>query len=104
MTWPVVFIVTGFVATLALWATFVYIAVRGLKTEIPDAQFGALLDVRRPPNQLRMKILLPVDGSAASVAAVQEVARCPLPSGSTVECCTRSIRACRSSRTSRRGP
>jgi nucleotide-binding universal stress UspA family protein len=32
-----------------------------------------------------MKVLLAVDGSAASVAAVQEVAHCPLPPGSTVE-------------------
>jgi nucleotide-binding universal stress UspA family protein len=85
MTWPVVFIVTGVVVTLALWVTFVYIAVRGLKTEIPDARFSALLDVPETAEPAAMKILLPVDGSAASVAAVQEVARCPLPSGSTVE-------------------
>jgi nucleotide-binding universal stress UspA family protein len=32
-----------------------------------------------------MKVLLPIDGSEASVTAVQEVARCPLPPGSTIE-------------------
>jgi nucleotide-binding universal stress UspA family protein len=32
-----------------------------------------------------MKILLAIDGSAPSVAAVQEVAHCPLPQGSTIE-------------------
>jgi nucleotide-binding universal stress UspA family protein len=37
------------------------------------------------PYPAPMEILLPVDGSAASVAGVQEVARCPMPSGSTVE-------------------
>jgi nucleotide-binding universal stress UspA family protein len=32
-----------------------------------------------------MTVLLPIDGSAASVAAVQEVAHGPLPPGSTIE-------------------
>jgi hypothetical protein len=31
-----------------LWAILVYIAVRGTKTEIPDASFGTRLDVPDP--------------------------------------------------------
>ena len=37
MTWPLILIGVGVLGTLALWVTFVYIAVRGLKIEIPDA-------------------------------------------------------------------
>ena len=48
-------------------------------------RFGALFDGPEAAGPAAMKSLLPVDGSATSVAAVQEVARCPLPSGSTVE-------------------
>jgi hypothetical protein len=68
-----------------LWAIFVYIAVRGLKTEIPDPRFASSLDVKGPDHPAAMKILLPIDGSAASVAAVQEVAHCPVPPGSTIQ-------------------
>ena len=66
------------------WAIFAYIAVRGLKTEIPDEGFGTSLDLQGS-DPVPMKILLAIDGSAASVAAVQEVAHCPLPQGSTIE-------------------
>ena len=85
MTWPLVIIISGVVVTMALWAIFVFIAVRGLKTEIPDARFASSLDVQAAAPPAAMKVLLPVDGSAASVAAVQEVARCQLPPGSTIE-------------------
>lgn len=85
MTWPVVLIVIAGIVTLTAWAVFVYIAVRGLKTEIPDPRFGASLDKTGAGPPAAMKVLLPIDGSAASVAAVQEVARCPLPHGSTIE-------------------
>jgi nucleotide-binding universal stress UspA family protein len=78
-------LIAAVVGTVTLWAIFVYIAVRGLKTEIPNARFGALLDVQEVDHPAGMKILLPIDGSAASVAAVQEVAHCPLPPGSTIE-------------------
>jgi nucleotide-binding universal stress UspA family protein len=67
-----------------LWVVFVYIAVRGTKTEIPDASFRALLDAQRIRQPGPMKVLLAIDGSASSVAAVQEVAQCPLPEGSTI--------------------
>lgn len=85
MTWPLILAIIGVVGTLGLWAIFVYIAVRGLKTEIPDPRFGPLLEIQGADQPAPLKILLPIDGSAASVAAVQEVAHCPLPPGSTIE-------------------
>jgi hypothetical protein len=75
----------GVVVTLTLWAMFVHIAVRGTKTEIPDASFGTSLAVSSADQPGAVKILLPIDGSLASVAAVHEVAHCPLPPGSTIE-------------------
>ena len=84
MLWLLPFVVVGTVITLTLWAVFVYIAVRGTKTEIPDASFRALLDAQRVRGPGPMKILLAIDGSASSIAAVQEVAHCPLPEGSAV--------------------
>ena len=47
VTWPLILVIIG-VATMIVWATFVYIAVRELKTEIPDMGFGAFLDVPQP--------------------------------------------------------
>jgi nucleotide-binding universal stress UspA family protein len=85
MTWPLVIISSGVLVTLALWAIFVYIAVREIKTEMPDGLFAEALNVQRTDQPVPLKVLLAIDGSAASVAAVQEVARCPLPPGSTVE-------------------
>jgi hypothetical protein len=85
MTCPLVIIGSGVLVTLVLWATFVYIAVREIKTEMPDESFAAALDVRQAGQAVPMKVLVPIDGSAASVAAVQEVAHCPLPPGSSVE-------------------
>jgi nucleotide-binding universal stress UspA family protein len=85
MSWPVILIVTGVLVTVAAWAAFVYIAVRGLKTEIPDSRFGPLLERQETDQPEAMKVLLPVDGSAPSVAAVREVGRCRLPPGSSIE-------------------
>jgi nucleotide-binding universal stress UspA family protein len=85
MTWVYVFAIVGVLVTLALWAVFVYIAVREIKTEMPSASFAPALNARRPDEPAPMKVLLPIDGSEASVAAVQEVAHCPLPPGSTIE-------------------
>jgi nucleotide-binding universal stress UspA family protein len=85
MSWPLIVLIVVVVAAVTLWAIFAYIAVRGLKTEIPDARFGRLLDVQQADHPVGMKILFPIDGSAATVAAVQEVAHCPLPPGSTIE-------------------
>ena len=85
MTWPLIIIASGVLVTVALWVTFVYIAVHGLKTEMPGAVFGPSLEVEAAGQPAAMKILLPIDGSAASVAAVQAVAHCPLPAGSTIE-------------------
>ena len=85
MSWPLIVLSTAVVGTVTLWAIFAYIAVRGLKTEIPDARFGPLLDVQEVDHPAGMKTLLPIDGSAASVAAVTQVAHRPLPPGSTIE-------------------
>ena len=35
MTWLLIFVIVGSVVTVALWATFVYIAVREMKAEMP---------------------------------------------------------------------
>ena len=54
MTWLLVIIISsGVLVTLALWATFIYIAVREIKTEMPDGAFAEALDVRRPDQRIR---------------------------------------------------
>jgi nucleotide-binding universal stress UspA family protein len=85
MTWLLILVVLGIVVTVALWATFVYIAVREIKVEMPGREFGPALDAHLADQPAPMKVLLPIDGSEASVVAVQEVAHCPLPPGSTIE-------------------
>jgi nucleotide-binding universal stress UspA family protein len=85
MTWFVLLVILGAVITIALWATFAYIAVREMKAEMPG---GALAPA--PAEQLTaqpapIKVLVPIDGSAASIAAVQEVAHCTLPPRSAIE-------------------
>jgi nucleotide-binding universal stress UspA family protein len=72
--------------TIALWVVFVYVTMRGVvKAEIPGESFSALLEVGSPQERGPLKVLLAIDGSAASVTAIEEVARCPLPHGSTIE-------------------
>jgi nucleotide-binding universal stress UspA family protein len=85
MTWALVIIISGVFVTVALWATFVYIAVREIKIDMPTSSLAESLDVLRTDQPVAMRVLLPIDGSAASVAAVQEVAHCQLPPGSTIE-------------------
>lgn len=85
MTWLLILVIVGIVVTVVLWATFVYIAVREMKAEMPRGAFVPALDARIADPPGPMKVLLPLDGSEASVAAVQEVAHCPLPPGSTIE-------------------
>ena len=85
MTWLFSVAVVGVVVTLTLWVTFVYIAVRELKTEMPSGSFAPALEAPRADEPAPMKVLVPIDGSEASIAAVQEVAHCPLPPGSTIE-------------------
>jgi nucleotide-binding universal stress UspA family protein len=71
---------------IVLWAVFVYITIRGVtKTEMPKESFSALLDAGGAYARHPLKVLLATDGSAASVAAIEEVARCPLPRDSTIE-------------------
>ncbi|MGE0863409.1 MAG: universal stress protein [Vicinamibacterales bacterium] len=85
MTWLLILASTAVVAILSMWVIFVYIAVRGLKSEIPNPAFGPGLDAEGAATPAAMTILVPIDGSTASVAAVQEVAHCQLPAGSTIE-------------------
>jgi nucleotide-binding universal stress UspA family protein len=85
MTWLYILAIVGIVVTLTLWAVFVYIAVREIKTEMPSGSFAPALNAPRADEPVPMKVLLPIDGSEASIAAVQEVAHCPLPPGSTIE-------------------
>jgi nucleotide-binding universal stress UspA family protein len=85
MTWLLILVILGIVVTVALWAMFVYIAVREMKAEMPGGSFAPALDAQLADQPGPMKVLLPIDGSEASVAAVQEVAHCPLPPGSTIE-------------------
>jgi nucleotide-binding universal stress UspA family protein len=85
MTWLFVVIILGVVVTVALWAMFVYIAVREMKAEMPSGALARALAEQLPAQPAPMKVLLPIDGSEASIAAVQEVAHCPLPPGSTIE-------------------
>jgi nucleotide-binding universal stress UspA family protein len=85
MTWLLILVIVGVVVTLTLWVVFVYIAVREIKAEMPAGAFAPALDAQPAAPAVPMKVLLPIDGSDASVAAVQEVAHCPLPPGSTIE-------------------
>jgi nucleotide-binding universal stress UspA family protein len=85
MTWGLMVVIAGVVLAVVLWAIFVYIAIREAKTEIPTASFRASLEIESAEQPGAMKILLPIDGSSGSVAAVREVAHCPLAHGSTIE-------------------
>jgi nucleotide-binding universal stress UspA family protein len=85
MNWLVLVAIVGILITVALWATFAYIAVRELKAEMPENAFAPALEAQPAVQPTPMKVLLPIDGSEASVVAVQEVAHCPLPEGSTIE-------------------
>ena len=85
MTWPLILIIIGVVVTVALWAAFVFIALREIKTDMPGETFAESLNLQGADQAGPMKVLVPIDGSAASLATVQEVAHCALPPGSTIE-------------------
>jgi nucleotide-binding universal stress UspA family protein len=85
MTWLWIVMLVGIAVTLTLWAVFAYIAVREAKAELPTASFGAALEIEGAEQPAAMKILLPIDGSSGSVAAVRDVAHCPLAQGSAIE-------------------
>ena len=85
MTWLLILVIVGVVVTVALWAMFAYIAVREMKAEMPRGAFAPALSERLRARQAPMKILLPIDGSEASIVAVQEIAHCALPPESTIE-------------------
>jgi nucleotide-binding universal stress UspA family protein len=84
MTWLLILVVLGIVVTLALWIVFAFVAVREAKAELPTAAFSSSLDSGDVDHPRSMKVLVPIEGSTGSVAAVREVARCPLPQGSTI--------------------
>jgi nucleotide-binding universal stress UspA family protein len=75
------------VFTVVLLAIFVYVSVHEL-TKPEPVRFEDLLMTsdRDAPRPLR--ILLAIDGSPCSVAAVDDVAHCRLPNGTTVEILT----------------
>ena len=52
---------------------------------MPGESFAESLDVQRADQPGPLKVLLPVDGSAASLAAVQEVAHGELLPGGTIQ-------------------
>jgi nucleotide-binding universal stress UspA family protein len=85
MTWPLIIILIGVVVTAALWVTFVFIAIREIRTDMPGESFAESLEVQQADRLGPMKVLLPVDASAASLAAVQEVAHGELLPGSTIQ-------------------
>jgi nucleotide-binding universal stress UspA family protein len=85
MAWPLVVVIAGVVVTVVLWAAFVFTAVREIKADMPGELFAASLNADAASHPAAMKVLVPVDGSAASLAAVQEVAHCALPPGSTIQ-------------------
>ncbi len=85
MTWPLIVIVAGVIVTVALWAVFAFIAVREIQSEMPGGSFAESLGAPRTRQTGPMRVLVPIDGSAASLAAIQEVAACQLPPGSAIE-------------------
>jgi nucleotide-binding universal stress UspA family protein len=85
MTWFLILTAVGILITVTLWAIFAYIAVREMKADMPGEAFAPALEAPLAGQPPPMKVLLPIDGSQASAAAVHEVAHCPLPPGSTVE-------------------
>lgn len=85
MTWPLIVIVAGVMVTVAVWAGFAFIAVREIQSEMPGGSFAASLGAPRTRQTGPLRVLVPIDGSAASLAAIQEVAACQLPPGSAIE-------------------
>jgi nucleotide-binding universal stress UspA family protein len=85
MTWLLILLILGAVVTVALWAMFAYIAVREMKAEMPVGELASALTEELHSQAAPLKVLVPIDGSAASIAAVQEVAHCTLPPHSAIE-------------------
>jgi nucleotide-binding universal stress UspA family protein len=85
MTWLLIVAIVGVVVALTLWVAFVYIAIREIKADMPSGAFAPALEAPRVDQLAPMRVLVPIDGSEASIAAVHEVAHCPWPPGSTIE-------------------
>jgi nucleotide-binding universal stress UspA family protein len=77
------------VFTVVLLAVFVYVSVRGVtKAPVEPVPFDELLRADSGEAMHPLRVLLAVDGSPCSVAAVNEVAHCRLPNGSAIEVLT----------------
>jgi nucleotide-binding universal stress UspA family protein len=77
------------VFTVVLLAIFVCVSVRGITHSPPEpAPFDELLRADAGETTHPLRILLAIDGSPCSVAAVNDVAHCRLPNGSAVEVLT----------------
>lgn len=87
---PLMIFLIGVVSTILL-AAFVYVTIRGItRPPPPDVpvdqqldQTDAVFDSKRP-----IRVLLAIDGSPSSLAAVSEVASCRLPGDSAIEVLT----------------
>lgn len=77
------------VFTVVLLAIFVYVSVRGVtKPAAEPVSFDELLRADAGEATHAIRVLLAIDGSPCSVAAVNDVAHCRLPNGSAVEVLT----------------
>jgi nucleotide-binding universal stress UspA family protein len=85
VNWLLIVLILVVAVTVALWAMFVYIAVREIKAEMPSGALAPALSERLSTRPSPLKVLLPIDGSEASIVAVQEVAHYPLPEDSAIE-------------------
>jgi len=89
---PFTIFLIGLVTT-ALLVLFVYASIRGLrKSSVVQLPTKELFEQRFAhadvgPNR-PLKVLLAIDGSPASLAAVGELASCPLPAGSAIKILT----------------
>ena len=85
---PVTLFAIG-VFTVVLLAIFVYVSVRGVtRAPAEPVPFDELLRADAGEATRPLRILLAIDGSPCSVAAVNDVAHCRLPNGSAVEVLT----------------
>jgi len=85
---PVALFVLGAITT-ALLAALVYFTVRGLTARPnPEAPLEDQLDRAGVDSTRPLKVLLAVDGSPCSLAALAETASCAYPPGSAIEVLT----------------
>lgn len=76
------------VLTVVLLVIFVYVSVREVTRPHAEPTFDTLLESDTTVTTRPVRILLAIDGSPCSVAALNELAHCRLPNGSQVEVLT----------------